>query len=103
MRHADWQRVLSTCDELTALIDGCNPGENHWALAQVHTLCARMRGPTKLLNAQLNRIEVAADTYFSARKWAAHAQGAEGVKNDIVQKDLSRIRDEALRRIWLQP
>ncbi|MNL60506.1 hypothetical protein D3C87_1843230 [compost metagenome] len=61
-----------------------------------------MRMPSSYLNDQLNKIETAADRYFSARKWASHPRGAEGVKYDIVQSGLSRIRDEANSRIGPQ-
>lgn len=61
-----------------------------------------MRMPSSYLNDQLNKIETAADRYFSARKWASHARGAEGVKHDIVHSGLSRIREEAANRMGRQ-
>ena len=61
-----------------------------------------MRMPSSYLNDQLNKIETAADKYFSACKWAEHAQGAGGVKHDIVNRGLSRIRDEAMNRMGQQ-
>lgn len=102
MDNSDWQRVLPLCDELAALMNRHAPGVNPSALAEVRGLCARMRGPSNYLNDRLNKIESAADAYFSARKWATHARGAEGYKHDIVQSGLSRIREEVLNRMGQQ-
>ncbi|MGF6348991.1 hypothetical protein [Variovorax sp. W2I14] len=102
MDSSEWQRVLSLCDELAALMNGHSPGVNPSGIAQVRSLCARMRGSSNYINDRLNKIEAAADRYFSARKWASHARGAEGVKYDIVQSGLSRIRAEAMNRMGQQ-
>ncbi|MFV0678525.1 hypothetical protein [Variovorax sp. tm] len=99
MESSEWQRVLVLCDELAALMNRYSPGVNPSALAQVRSLCARMRMPSSYLNDRLNKIEIAADQYFSARKWEGHVRGAEGVKHDIVHSGLSRIREEAMSRM----
>jgi len=80
-------------------INRYGPGVNPQGLQAVRSLCARMRGTSNYLNDRLNKIEQAAERYFSARKWATHAQGAEGLKYEIVQAGLSRIRAEAKNRM----
>ena len=77
------------------------PGINPTGLQAVRSLCARMRGTSNYINDRLNKIEQAAERYFSVRKWATHTRGAEGVKYDIVQAGLSRIRAEAKNRMGL--
>lgn len=75
------------------------PGANPAGLLAVRSLCGRMRGTSNYINDRLNKIEREAERYFSARKWATHARGAEGVKYEIVQAGLSRIRAEANNRM----
>ncbi|WP_349281254.1 hypothetical protein [Polaromonas hydrogenivorans] len=101
MANSEWKNVLNLCDEMQQTMNRYGPGVNPAGLQAVRSLCARMRGTSNYINDRLNKIEWEAERYFSARKWATHARGAEGVKYDIVQAGLSRIRSEATNRMGL--
>lgn len=62
-------------------------------------MCTRMRSISNYANDRVNKIERELRRYFSARQWADHVRGADGVKYEIVQAGLSRIRAEANMRM----
>lgn len=80
-------------------MDRYGAGENADALRTAKAICFRMRGTSNYINDRVNKLEIELTRYFSARKWASHPRGAEGVKHEIVYAGLPRIRDEANERI----
>lgn len=94
-----WHEILSLCDQLAEHMDRHGAGADPDALRAAMSICYRMRSTSSYINDRVNKLERELDRYFSARKWASHAQGADGVRHEIVHRGLPRIRDEANERI----
>lgn len=98
MDDSHWNDVLAACDELADLIKRHEAGVNDGALRRTLALCRRLRGPSNYTNDRVNKIEYWVERYFSTRRWTEHKRGADGVRFEIVQVGLGRIRDETNAR-----
>jgi hypothetical protein len=101
MDNSDWARLTAACDDMREFMRRHEAGDNPQALRQGMAICFRMTTTSTYANGCVRKVERELGRYFSARRWADHARGAEGVRYEIAAS-LARLRSEAVNRMGQQ-
>jgi hypothetical protein len=85
--------ALQSIEEIRALIDSHAAAPNHATESKVKSLVSRLGVHDSYIAEKSAKVSRFTSQYFSSRKWAAHPQGAEGVRYEIIA-NLQRLREQ---------
>lgn len=95
MSTATEDRINKICDEIDNLLDGAAPAADEPRLQRIRFLAGHLKGFDSYMSAEAGRLEIAASTYFSARKHANEPGGPEMLMQRMRHSLLRSIRNQA--------